>query len=148
MATTLPHAPIAPTDDLAGEPSYIVDTLFWHCVLAMLVPLWTPVTNTVTVTSFNFDEAFKALEARHGSPIAPPSTAHYLVVLQARRMAEDAHRQAMAEKRRAEESEGLALEAQRVEERLAATEKVRQKRDQEHERRARKEVEDIGYFSL
>ena len=37
MATTLPHAPIASSDDLASEPSYIVDTLFWHCMLAMLV---------------------------------------------------------------------------------------------------------------
>ena len=129
MATTLPHAPIAPSDDLASEPSYIVDTLFWHCMLAMLVPLWTPVTNTATVTSFNFDESFKTVQRLQGRPTfkAQAENARSLVEAQAQYM---------------------AVEAQRAKERLAATEKERQKRDQERERQARKEVDAIGDFSL
>lgn len=137
-----------PTPEEPGTGQDLVADLVWRYVLAMVVPLWTPVANTAPVTAFNYDAAFKALEARHGSPIAPPSNAHDLVVLQARRMAEDAHRQATAEKRRAEEAEGLALEDQRAKARLAAKEEAQRMREQERVRQAQKEAEDIGDFGL
>lgn len=112
-----------------GEPSAVVDELLWHCVLAMVVPLWTPVANTAPVTSFNFDEAFKALRALQGRSMAKSEveSGRTLVEIQAQRM---------------------ALEDRRTKARLAAAEKERQERDQARERQAQKDLDSIGDFSL
>lgn len=126
------NTPPAPNDKQAapgGEVPYVGDGLLWHCVLAMLVPLWTPVANTAPVTSFNFDEAFKALQALQGRSMSKAG------VLDARSLVQaQAHR--------------MAVEDQRTKARLAAKEEAQRMREKERVRQAQKEAEDIGDFGL
>lgn len=139
-------APTTDTTEASEQAWCAMDDLVWHYVLSLVVPLWTPVSMAAPVTTFNYDDAFKAIAIRHGNPI--PETAAGLVALQARRMAEDSYRQATKAKRDAEEAEGLAKEELRIQQRLAKEEKERAARAQERERQAQADAQTIGEFTL
>jgi hypothetical protein len=119
-----PYTPVS-----AAAP-FAMDAMIWHCVQAMLVPLWVPVKDTAPVTSFNWAASIKAVQAKE----ARPSFNADVMNEQARRVQAQAYR--------------MALEHRRTQECLAKKEAARQQRDEERRRQAQHDTDAIGEFEL
>lgn len=133
MNTPAPSVNTLPEPAEPALEGFVMDAMVWYCVKALLAPLWTPVKGTAPVTSFDYSKAFKALHEKEGRPavlgVSGVATQD-LVMAQAERMAL------------------VALEMRRNQERLAKQENERHRREEECRRLAKKEIEEIGDFTV